>query len=124
MPFISRIIVSNSVLYSDSDHTTRYQNRSFSDNHSEPYTLIDTNILQDISLDGSYRIIERNEVTNEMDGIIMDLSLSYGVINAITSSITRYYLIVNFIGTTSTFIPMHFLGFNVMPRRIPDLSDY
>lgn len=69
-------------------------------------------------------IIVVNEVTNEMDGIIMDLSLSYGVLNAITSSITRYYLIVNFIGTTFTFIPMHFLGFNVMPRRIPDLSDY
>jgi len=51
--------------------------------------------------------------------IIIELSL-----HSITSSITRYYLIVNFIGTTSTFIPMHFLGFNVMPRRIPDFTDY
>jgi len=51
--------------------------------------------------------------------IIIELSL-----HSITSSITRYYLIVNFIGTTSTFIPMHFLGFNVMPRRIPDFPDY
>jgi heme/copper-type cytochrome/quinol oxidase subunit 1 len=45
-------------------------------------------------------------------------------LHPITSSISRYYLIVNFVGITSTFIPMHFLGFNVMPRRIPDFPDY
>merc|ERR1711957_656570 len=29
----------------------------------------------------------------------------------------------SFIGILLTFSPMHFLGFNVMPRRIPDFPD-
>jgi hypothetical protein len=69
------------------------------------------------------RLVNRSVATYESNiiqsNIITELSL-----HSITSSITRYYLIVNFVGTTSTFIPMHFLGFNVMPRRIPDFPDY
>merc|ERR1712048_604499 len=41
-----------------------------------------------------------------------------------TSSISRYHLIITFVGILLTFTPMHFLGFNVMPRRIPDFPDY
>merc|ERR1712113_928241 len=40
-----------------------------------------------------------------------------------TSSISRYHLIITFVGILLTFTPMHFLGFNVMPRRIPDFPD-
>jgi heme/copper-type cytochrome/quinol oxidase subunit 1 len=32
-------------------------------------------------------------------------------------------LVSTFIGILLTFSPMHFLGFNVMPRRIPDFPD-
>ena len=32
-------------------------------------------------------------------------------------------IIVTFIGILLTFSPMHFLGFNVMARRIPDFPD-
>merc|ERR1712156_978753 len=34
-----------------------------------------------------------------------------------------YHLVSTFIGILLTFWPMHFLGFNVMPRRIPDFPD-
>merc|ERR1711953_994289 len=37
-----------------------------------------------------------------------------------TSYISKYHLIMTFFGILLTFTPMHFLGFNVMPRRIPD----
>ena len=35
-----------------------------------------------------------------------------------------YHLVCTFFGILLTFSPMHFLGFNVMPRRIPDFPDY
>jgi len=41
-----------------------------------------------------------------------------------TSYISRYHFIMTFFGILLTFVPMHFLGFNVMPRRIPDFPDY
>ena len=41
-----------------------------------------------------------------------------------TSLSERYHLIMTFFGILLTFTPMHFLGFNVMPRRIPDFPDY
>merc|ERR1712166_1189829 len=39
------------------------------------------------------------------------------------SSLSLYHLVLTFIGILLTFSPMHFLGFNVMPRRIPDFPD-
>ena len=46
--------------------------------------------------------------------------------NLLPSSSSRnslYHLVSTFIGILLTFSPMHFLGFNVMPRRIPDFPD-
>ena len=40
-----------------------------------------------------------------------------------TSISSRYHLLVTFIGIWTTFIPMHCIGFNVMPRRILDFPD-
>jgi len=34
-----------------------------------------------------------------------------------------YHLVSTFIGILLTFSPMHFLGFNILPRRIPDFPD-
>merc|ERR1712032_1656500 len=34
-----------------------------------------------------------------------------------------YHLVLTFVGILLTFSPMRFLGFNVMPRRIPDFPD-
>jgi heme/copper-type cytochrome/quinol oxidase subunit 1 len=39
------------------------------------------------------------------------------------TSLAVCYLVSTFIGILLTFSPMHFLGFNVMPRRIPDFPD-
>ena len=40
-----------------------------------------------------------------------------------SSTLSLYHLVSTFIGILLTFYPMHFLGFNVMPRRIPDFPD-
>ena len=45
------------------------------------------------------------------------------IISSVSSIISRYHLIVTFIGITVTFIPMQCVGFNVMPRRILDFPD-
>ena len=49
---------------------------------------------------------------------------SLSSISSSTSSISRYHLVVTFVGILLTFTPMHFLGFNVMPRRVLDYQDY
>ena len=38
-------------------------------------------------------------------------------------TLSLYHLVSTFIGILLTFSPMHFLGFNVMPRRMPDFPD-
>merc|ERR1711966_97956 len=38
-------------------------------------------------------------------------------------TLSLYHLDLTFVGILLTFSPMHFLGFNVMPRRIPDFPD-
>merc|ERR1711966_486034 len=38
-------------------------------------------------------------------------------------SLSLYHLVLTFVGILLTFSPMHFLGFNVLPRRIPDFPD-
>merc|ERR1712076_255969 len=38
-------------------------------------------------------------------------------------TLSLYHLLLTFVGILLTFSPMHFLGFNVLPRRIPDFPD-
>merc|ERR1712129_647502 len=40
-----------------------------------------------------------------------------------SSTLSLYHLVLTLVGILLTFSPMHFLGCNVMPRRIPDFPD-
>ena len=42
---------------------------------------------------------------------------------SLSSTLSLYHLVSTFIGILLTFSPMHFLGFNILPRRIPDFPD-
>merc|ERR1711881_502419 len=60
-------------------------------------------------------------------GLTFNLENIFGSKNLLPSSsctLSLYNLILVFIGILLTFTPMHFLGFNLMPRRIPDFPDY
>jgi heme/copper-type cytochrome/quinol oxidase subunit 1 len=59
-------------------------------------------------------------------GIIFNGEKIVGSKNLLPSSsctLSLYLLVSTFIGILLTFSSMHFLGFNVMPRRIPDFPD-
>jgi ubiquinol-cytochrome c reductase cytochrome b subunit len=41
------------------------------------------------------------------------------VLSSASSSLCIYHFVIALLGILLTFVPMHFLGFNLMPRRIP-----
>merc|ERR1711997_679388 len=48
---------------------------------------------------------------------------SQSLLSTPSSSLSLYHFLISCIGILLTFSPMHFLGFNLMPRRIPDFPD-
>merc|ERR1712137_1419555 len=52
------------------------------------------------------------------------MSGTKSLLPAQTSLLSLYHLLLTLVGILLTFTPMHFLGFNLMPRRIPDFPDY
>merc|ERR1712144_120258 len=59
-------------------------------------------------------------------GIIFNLEKKLGsksLLPSPSSTLSLYHFVLTLVGILLTFSPMHFLGFNVMPRRIPDFPD-
>jgi len=54
---------------------------------------------------------------------IIGISGSKNLLSSASSIFSLYHFFLTFIGILLTFSPMHFLGFNVMPRRIPEFPD-
>merc|ERR1712150_323394 len=50
--------------------------------------------------------------------------LSSSLFYSIYSRNAKYHACLTFFTINLTFTPMHFLGFNAQPRRIPDFPDY
>ena len=48
---------------------------------------------------------------------------SKNLLPSVSSTLSLSHFLSTFLGILLTFSPMHFLGFNVMPRRIPDFPD-
>merc|ERR1711981_629660 len=91
------------------------------------------NAAVDIALHDTYYVVAHfhfvlslGAVIAIFSGIIFNGEKILGSRNFLPSSsstLSLYHLISTFIGILLTFSPMHFLGFNVMPRRIPDFPD-
>merc|ERR1712151_1376272 len=59
-------------------------------------------------------------------GVIFNGEKIFGSKSLLPSPSSRnsiYHLVLTLVGILLTFSPIHFLGFNVMPRRIPDFPD-
>jgi len=75
-------------------------------------------------------VLSLGSIISIFSGIIcyLDYILSSHVLHislpSISSNLLCYHFSIVFVGIVLSFSPMHFLGFNVMPRRIPDYTDY
>merc|ERR1711990_1339485 len=92
------------------------------------------NAAVDIALHDTYYVVAHfhfvlslGAVIAIFSGIIFFQEKIIGSRNFFPSSysyLSLYHLVCTFFGVLLTFTPMHFLGFNLMPRRIPDFPDY
>tara|TARA_B110000263_G_C15279406_1_gene497572 strand:- start:303 stop:1631 length:1329 start_codon:yes stop_codon:yes gene_type:complete len=93
--------------------------------------VILSNIIVDIALHDTYFTVTHFHFILSLGtiyAIFSGLSLLLeqqlpSLILSTTSYISRYPLFIIYVGIILTFTPMHFLGFNVMPRRLPDFPD-
>merc|ERR1712178_497097 len=92
------------------------------------------NAAVDLGLHDTYYVVAHfhfvlslGAVIGLLSGVIFFQEKILGSNNFLPSSSSYnsiYHLVCTFFGILLTFTPMHFLGFNVMPRRIPDVPDY
>jgi heme/copper-type cytochrome/quinol oxidase subunit 1 len=87
----------------------------------------------DLSLHDTYYVVAHfhfvlslGAVTVIFAGIVFSMERMIGtktILLSPSSSLSLYHFLVTLLGVLLTFLPMHFLGFNVQPRRIPDFPD-
>merc|ERR1712189_151294 len=71
-------------------------------------------------------VLSLGAVISIFSGIVFNGEKIVGTKSLLLSPSSRnsiYHLVLTLVGILLTFSPMHFLGFNVMPRRIPDFPD-
>merc|ERR1712167_172845 len=76
-----------------------------------------SNASIDISLHDTYYVVTHFHYVLSLGAVI---ALFIYIIN---STLLYYNFYFTILGINITFIPLHFLGFNSMPRRIPDYPD-
>merc|ERR1712039_93453 len=91
------------------------------------------NAAVDLALHDTYYVVAHfhfvlslGAVIAIFSGIIFNLEKKLGsksLLPSPSSTLSLYHLVLTLIGILLTLSPMHFLGFNVMPRRIPDFPD-
>jgi len=90
------------------------------------------NIAVDIGLHDTYYVVTHFHFVLSLGTVIsifigllffQDQLLPISFVNS-TSSLSRYHLVIIFVGILLTFTPMHLLAFNVLPRRIAEYHDY
>merc|ERR1712084_177724 len=90
------------------------------------------NAAVDLALHDTYYVVAHfhfvlslGAVIAIFSGIIFNAEKIFGknLLVSPSSSLSLYHLLLTLVGVLLTFSPMHFLGFNVMPRRIPDFPD-
>merc|ERR1712071_462543 len=91
------------------------------------------NAAVDLALHDTYYVVAHFHFVLSLGAVIAIFSgiifngekiLGKNLLVSSSSTLSLYHLVLTFIGILLTFSPMHFLGFNVMPRRIPDFPDY
>jgi heme/copper-type cytochrome/quinol oxidase subunit 1 len=90
------------------------------------------NAAVDLGLHDTYYVVAHfhfvlslGAVIGIFSGIIFNGEKIFGknLLSSSSCTLSLYHLVSTFIGILLTFSPMHFLGFNVMPRRVPDFPD-
>merc|ERR1712206_30723 len=90
------------------------------------------NAAVDLALHDTYYVVAHFHFVLSLGAVIAIFSgiifngekiLGKNLLASPSSTLSLYHLVLTFIGILLTFSPMHFLGFNVMPRRIPDFPD-
>merc|ERR1712137_770594 len=91
------------------------------------------NAAVDLALHDTYYVVAHfhyvlslGAVIAIFSGIIFNgekIAGSKSLLPSSSCTLSLYHLVLTFVGILLTFSPMHFLGFNVMPRRIPDFPD-
>jgi cytochrome c oxidase subunit 1 len=92
--------------------------------------LILGNTFIDLSLHDTYYVVSHFHIVLSI-GTLMTILIGYIhkqqylliLVTSITNILSQYHFIALILGISVTFIPIHFLSFNTLPRRISDFPD-